>query len=442
MTMVAGAASQFSAPLQPGRVDWLARVEFLYALFAVMFMTGGLTRLLSGGLPEDVARTVSSPLVQISGAGIYVLAVALLALRLRAFLPVALRCAVVFAPVLLALASTAWSVDPDVTLRRSISLMGTTLVGLYLGMRFDLATIGRILFLALSAIVFGSFAVAVAAPGFGVHQTSDPLTSHHAGLWRGLYWHKNNLGPVASILTLITIALWRLISYPAFVKMAMLVIAAIVVLRSGSSQALFQFVLFTALLLGHRSFSRMPGTARLALVTMALAPLMVATLYASEIQAVVLELLGRDATLSSRIFIWHAAVLGGMQHAMLGAGYDVGWFGGADLLAQQLYYTIVGHAHNGYLQLWLDLGWVGVTLLAIVWIIFLVRTIQVSRRDLTCYILCLYFLIFYLVSNYITTFLLQYQSIYWIMLTLLLARSTALIHDGAQKRSTRAMTTT
>ena len=118
---------------RPPRLVSIRAAEIVFAGFAILFMTGGLTRLLSGGLPEEIARTTSSPLVQIAGALVYCQTAGFLALRMQRYLSLLSRNVILFLPVALAIASTYWSSDPDLTLRRSVSLLGTTLLGVYLG---------------------------------------------------------------------------------------------------------------------------------------------------------------------------------------------------------------------------------------------------------------------------------------------------------------------
>lgn len=405
-------------------------VETTFAAFAILFMTGGLTRLLTGGLPEDIARETPSPLVQVTALGVYALTTVFLALRLQRHARLIVINLLLFAPVLLALASTAWSPEPDLTLRRGIALMGTTLLGLYIALRFDLRTIATLLFAALGLIVGTSFLLALLAPGFGIHQTSDVLTAHHAGLWRGLFWHKNNLGPMASMLTLTTLALWREIDFGRWIKLGAIAVSAVVVVKSGSSQALFQFVVLTGLLLAHGQFSRLRTRPRLALVALALPAVFLGAVFFDQVQGLALEALGRDATLSSRIYIWRAAIAGGMNHMFLGNGYDMGWAGGAATVALQRYTIDVGHAHNGYLQLWLDLGVVGLAVLALVWIVFVARAFELARHSHGAYLMCLYFLAYYFISNYVTSFIMNYQDLYWLLLSLLFVLSSRLIREG------------
>ena len=409
MTAVSVAGVDDTGSSKSGALDW---IEWLFAGYSILFLTGGLTRLLSGGLPEELARQTSSPLVQLSGLLVYAGALAFIALRLPRYWPMMVRNLALFAPVLFAIASTYWSLDPEITLRRSIALFGTTALGLYVALRFDLREIATLLFVCLAVVVGASFVVAILLPGFGVHQASDASSGWHAGLWRGLYWHKNSLGPIACLQVVITLALWRSIPYAWPVKLGMVAVATIVVVRSGSAQAVLQLIVLTTLILAHHQFSRLSLMARIAIIAVAAMVAFPLLVFQDDVERFALGLLGRDSTLSSRTFIWHAAILGGMQQPYLGSGYEVGWFGGASLIAQQLYYYDLAQAHNGFLQIWLDLGFVGAALIGWVFVIYLVRTARVARVSHDAYMLALYILLFHLSANYISSQMMPYQSLY------------------------------
>jgi len=75
--------------------------------------------------------------------------------------------------------------------------------------------------------------------------------------------------------------------------------------------------------------------------------------------------LGRDSTLTGRSAIWNV-VLSLDQSPLLGTGYESFWLG--KRLQEVLDLTKmkgIQEAHNGYLEIYLNLGWVGITLLAL-----------------------------------------------------------------------------
>jgi exopolysaccharide production protein ExoQ len=78
--------------------------------------------------------------------------------------------------------------------------------------------------------------------------------------------------------------------------------------------------------------------------------------------ASVAPLLGRDATLTGRTDIWR--ILVPMQpNAMLGAGYESFWIGDRLAAIWKSEVGSINEAHNGYLQVYLNIGLVGLLLL-------------------------------------------------------------------------------
>jgi exopolysaccharide production protein ExoQ len=69
----------------------------------------------------------------------------------------------------------------------------------------------------------------------------------------------------------------------------------------------------------------------------------------------------RDVTLTGRTTIWGASVLLGMDHPWIGRGFDAFWLGdeGPSGEIRKLAGWDVPGAHNGYLEIWLDLGLCG-----------------------------------------------------------------------------------
>jgi len=72
--------------------------------------------------------------------------------------------------------------------------------------------------------------------------------------------------------------------------------------------------------------------------------------------------LGRDPTLSGRRDLW-AQVLSSDINPIVGAGFESFWLGGQALWLWSEYWWRPNQAHNGYLETYLNLGWIGVILL-------------------------------------------------------------------------------
>lgn len=113
---------------------------------------------------------------------------------------------------------------------------------------------------------------------------------------------------------------------------------------------------------------------------------------------VFVESLGRDATLTGRTAIWNA-VLGLHTNVIVGTGYESFWLG--DRL-QRVWntYKDIQEAHNGYLEIYLNLGIVGVAILFGIIATSYVRAMRAFYHDSTWGILCFAYVVVAIVYSF------------------------------------------
>jgi exopolysaccharide production protein ExoQ len=99
-----------------------------------------------------------------------------------------------------------------------------------------------------------------------------------------------------------------------------------------------------------------------------------------------LAVLDRDVTLTGRTDLWPAVLEMIAKRPWLGYGYDAFWMGWEGESAQ-VWIILAGfgrnffptHAHNGVLELWLNLGLLGVLVFALVLLLTFGRAIRLMR---------------------------------------------------------------
>jgi exopolysaccharide production protein ExoQ len=93
------------------------------------------------------------------------------------------------------------------------------------------------------------------------------------------------------------------------------------------------------------------------------------------------ESIGRDSSLTGRTEIW-AAVISVVKNPLLGAGFESFWTGERlPTIWRIINEPGIQEAHNGYLEVYLNLGWIGVTLLATLIVTGYRNVITSFRRD-------------------------------------------------------------
>jgi exopolysaccharide production protein ExoQ len=92
------------------------------------------------------------------------------------------------------------------------------------------------------------------------------------------------------------------------------------------------------------------------------------------------ETMGRDATLTGRTGIWKL-VTGMTGNPMFGTGFESFWLGPRLKEIWSVYWWHPNEAHNGYIEVFLNLGWVGIALLGVVYVTSYRNTVRVLCRD-------------------------------------------------------------
>jgi exopolysaccharide production protein ExoQ len=90
--------------------------------------------------------------------------------------------------------------------------------------------------------------------------------------------------------------------------------------------------------------------------------------------------LGRDPTLTGRTDLWQL-IVAMTDHPLIGTGFESFWLGKRIEKLWALYWWHPNEAHNGYLEFYLTLGWIGVTLWAAVMVKGYQTAINVFRKD-------------------------------------------------------------
>lgn len=90
--------------------------------------------------------------------------------------------------------------------------------------------------------------------------------------------------------------------------------------------------------------------------------------------------LGRDPTLTGRTELWNE-IIGMSSNAAVGAGFESFWMGPRLAVIWSHHWWHPNEAHNGYLEVYLNLGWIGLAFLALFIITGYRNVLSKLRRD-------------------------------------------------------------
>ncbi|HTV06518.1 MAG TPA: O-antigen ligase [Acidobacteriaceae bacterium] len=255
----------------------------------------------------------------------------------------------------LAALSTLWSQFPLYTIRRSLPFALAGVFGLYLAVRFPVRRQLGILRVTMLALAVGTVVMALAFPHLGL----DASAGHHAD-WQGVFTQKNACGRMMVLATAVLLADWR----STWRHVASAALFALVMFMSGSRSAWLVEAALLALWATLLLLERLDGKSRVIAVAGALGLLPVAAGAVYLSLPDLLEWMGRDATLSGRTLIWKQVWIFIRLRPWLGWGYDGFWHGihGQAFRVVAAVRFMVFHAHNGFFEIWLELGLVGLAL--------------------------------------------------------------------------------
>lgn len=266
----------------------------------------------------------------------------------------------------LAILSAGWSDDPFFTGRRAIVLLLATLFAVYLGSRFGSEEHLNLFGWLLVFSVVGSVAVIILAPQFGISH------DQHEGALKGIFSHKNLLGR-QMVFGILTLMVGKPAGIPKWLSRGTLAAAFLLLIFSRSAGALITLAVvlgFCFLLNLPRKSHRSKAPLWIGLVPILLL-LAVLVVFNAD---VILGPLGRDTSLTGRVPLWFAIGQAIGQQPLLGHGYALFWVrASGSLLAVVATGWNALSSQNGYLDLCLDLGLVGLAL-------FLVSLISAMRR--------------------------------------------------------------
>jgi exopolysaccharide production protein ExoQ len=267
--------------------------------------------------------------------------------------------------MLLIFLSIAWSIHPDITFRRSINYFSTILTACFFAIEFDFEDFMLVISRATAIAAFGSFVFAAAFPLDSIHQQSLFQFDDIAGSWRGAFAHKNVLGQAMAIGVLAELCILVGNERKVWHGLLLVICTALVVLsRSSTSIVLTSLYLIGGVLLFLRQYAR--RYLGLGFAALAAAMLAIAAIYFADPDAM-LELLGRDATLTGRTELWGFVTNLISERPLLGWGYAAMWLPNEPIaltISQYLGWT-VPHSHNAALEVALDLGFVGLAVVLV-----------------------------------------------------------------------------
>lgn len=269
--------------------------------------------------------------------------------------------------IALSLLSTIWSVEPTVTLRRCVRVLTITAdATAFALLARSVTNFQSILRPILTILLIASVIFVIVAPTLGIEQVNQ---AELIGAWRGLTPQKNVFGAQAAVALLLWLHAGLSKESPLWRSLPGIALSAICLVKSRSSTSLMAAAFAGGLLL---ILMRPPLSLRrympyiIALYTCLLLLYSLAVLNlipgSGTLLSPITALAGKDLTFSGRTAIWDVIKENAALHPLLGGGYGAYWTGllnSPSMVMLQRVYFYPTESHNGYLDVYNDLGVVG-----------------------------------------------------------------------------------
>jgi O-antigen ligase len=384
-----------------------------FAIFSLLFFSDAIFPLLNeGGTGSDRISQVLYYLIQ-------VVTILLIVAWHKKIIPIVIKEKLLWIFVAFALVSVFWSAAPGATLSRDIGLVRVTLFGVYFTSRYTVNEQLQLLAWTFGIAALLSLVFAVALPSYGIMGMGSVMDAEnlaHTGSWRGIYTHKNGLGRImvlSAMVQLLVASSSRQYSWLAWVGFSL---SVGLIVFSTSKTSLVIFLTIMLLIPLYRALRWNTSVVLPFFITLILVSGGVITVLVSNAEAI-LGTLGKDLTLTGRTDLWLVALEKIWERPWLGYGY-YGFWQGMNGESADIWIALkweVPHAHNGFLDVAIDLGFLGLLIFLIPFLAAWLRAIMWVRHIKTSEgLLPLGYLTFMVLSNLTESSIIR-PNTFWIL---------------------------
>lgn len=350
----------------PGRhaVTTSKAVERYFAAFLAVFLTLALTRFapleprikasLEVGMRGDIVKQVGYLALFIAAL---LPAIIYRSSRLKSAIPVAFSVFFFWCSITLF-----WSPVPDIAARR-LTLTVIIMAAIFIATANLPPKLSiKITTNTLNALVLASLFACIAVPSLAIHQPGDP-ESGIIGDWRGIFYHKNIFGSVAAISALLNV--YALKQNNRLFTWLFLLLSALALWMSGSKTSLGVGIASMVVMILTWRIERSRYKTAWMQAMLITSPLAVAGI-TWWFSGPGLQLLSDPEALTGRGRIWQMMAQLIADRPLGGIGYQsvfqIGYEGVMMDLNGKLFFQTLPHAHNGYLEITVSTGFIGLAL--------------------------------------------------------------------------------
>ncbi len=320
----------------------------------------------------------------------------------------------------LAAASLFWTIDMAATLSRVLILILSTMLAAYLAVRYTLPEVLRIVAGFFAVLVVLCIVIVIVWRDAGM-MNFEP----YYGSWRGIFWHRNYLGSTMALGALIflfcTCLSWQKERKQALFYGSFYLLAIALVALSRSATGLILLILLHILFGGTALWLAWYSKLRAVhyWILGGLLAIMVTIGYLKL--DFILGIFNRESTFTGRAGLWSYLLDNVIsQRPLLGHGFGALWLQDSFRLALRdalgwAYPVVIGD--NGYVDILLHVGAIGLVIFAAVLVMSWARTARLAFRERTLLAFVPVLVMTYvLITNITLSYFLETESFTWIVM--------------------------
>jgi exopolysaccharide production protein ExoQ len=334
----------------------LKNIDYLFGYFILILMSNGFISLLTADVDDALSTRESGLLV-------FLLLVCYAYYILRTIhlykkaLYLLSKSTPVVALLLYMLINAVSSEYTLFALQKVAALILTIYVALCFSLLYTKYEMIRMVSFSVLILLASSFAFGILLPSIGIHNDE-----FHEGSWRGVFPQKQVLGQIALLGFLFGFVFRKYIKVQ---NVYILLSLSFVLLYLSQSRTAWLVCIICLFFYKYIAAKNMFKSELRAAISISFSFLLISLTYHIYLNfAEVLDLLGKDATLTGRSTLWEYTLDVAVDNRWIGVGYKSFWQNQSDLMFIYFGYFAV-NGHNFILDSYLELGLIGLLFIAI-----------------------------------------------------------------------------
>ena len=323
--------------------------------------------------------------------------------------------------IVFCIASLLWSVYFNASLFQLSLMIFASLIGVYLAIRYKPGTVFEIVRYFGVFSVVTSFLLFILVPPLA--RLDNPVFQ---GAWRGIFWHRNHLGSLMAFFSAIFLVKAMITSHlrvQLFINAVFFILSALLVFGSRSATGILIFLFLSGMLFFVFLWLRIRHVLKKKHYIILLIILGIIAIILITNLDFFFGLLGRNTSLTGRIPLWNDLIKNiWTQRPILGYGFGALWKQESFRIFMQMklgWTYPVYFSDNGYLDLLLNIGVVGLCSFVMFFLITGVRSFKAFVKNpnpISLFPLLIF--VYVLVANISYSFLVEIDQFVWMLLVI------------------------